>query len=636
MHVIGTAGHVDHGKSTLVQALTGINPDRLREEVERQMTIDLGFAWLTLPEGEAIGIVDVPGHRDFIENMLAGVGGMDAVLLVVAADEGVMPQTREHVAILELLGVERGVIVLTKSDLVEDADWLRLIEADVRSILAGSALADAPAVAVSARTGDGLDSLKNVLSALLKNIPARQDRGRPRLPVDRVFSMSGFGTVVTGTLLDGSLCTGDEVELSPSNVSGRIRGLQTHKQRVERAFPGSRVAVNLSGVDVNAIQRGDVVCLAGAYPPTRLVDAKVRCLKDASTPISHNQEVKLFVGTAQRLGRIRVLNQDRVRPGEDAWVQLVLREPVVAARGDRLVLRRPSPAETLGGGIIAEAHPRRLHRRRDADVPRMLDQLLRGDPQDRLLVAARGRGPVLLRDLVGAAEIDLESAIELGRALVATGRMRELRPGASSGSGDNLVVDAEGWRELTERTRRMLREYHAAFPLRSGMPRQELKSKLGLDSKALGACLLAWVDEAVVREAAGAVGLAEYRPMPTNDEQAAIDRMLARVTVARFAPPSAKDLVDQVGEEAFAFLIASGALVAVSADVVFGGEAYAALVAGVQGLLARDGQATVGKIRDEFGTSRKYIVGLLEHLDAQGITVRAGDLRKLGPGSRKS
>jgi selenocysteine-specific elongation factor len=266
----------------------------------------------------------------------------------------------------------------------------------------------------------------------------------------------------------------------------------------------------------------------------------------------------------------------------------------------------------------------------------MLDQLLRGDPQDRLLVAARGRGPVLLRHLVGAAEIDLESAIELGRALVAAGRMRELRPGVSSGSGDDLVVDAEGWRELTERTRRMLREYHAAFPLRSGMPREELKSKLGLDSRALGACLLAWVDEGVVREAAGAVGLAEYRPTPTNDEQAAIDRMLARVTVARFAPPSAKDLVDQVGEEAFAFLIASGALVAVSADVVFGGEAYAALVAGVQGLLARDGQATVAKIRDEFGTSRKYIVGLLEHLDAQGITVRAGDLRKLGPGSRKS
>ncbi len=635
MHVVGTAGHVDHGKSTLVQALTGINPDRLREEVERQMTIDLGFAWLTLADGQSLGIVDVPGHRDFIENMLAGVGGMDAVLLVVAADEGVMPQTREHVSILDLLGVEQGIIVLTKSDLVEDADWLRLVEADVRSVLAGSGLANAPAVAVSARTGEGLDGLVRALSALLKRIPARQDRGRPRLPVDRVFSMAGFGTIVTGTLLDGSLGTGEEVELAPSGVAGRIRGLQTHKQRIERAFPGSRLAVNLSGVDVGALHRGDVVCHAGGYPPTRLLDAKVRCLKDASTPISHNQEVKLFVGTAQRLGRIRVLHQDRVRPGEEAWVQLVLREPVVAARGDRLVLRRPSPAETLGGGTIGDAHPRRLHRRRDAEVPRVLDRLLLGDPEDRLLEAARGRGPVFLRDLAGAAEMDLEHATELGRALVDSSRLRELRPGPALGSGDTLVIDAEGWQELTERTRRMLREYHAAFPLRPGVPREELKSKLGLDARVFAACLGAWADDGFLRESAGAVGLAEYRPTPTGDEQSSIDRTLTRVNAARFAPPSARDLVDQVGAEVFAFLIASGALVPVSAEVVFGADAYAALVEGVQDLLVREGQATVAKIRDEFDTSRKYILALLEHLDVQGITVRAGDLRKLGPRSRK-
>ncbi len=330
MHVVGTAGHVDHGKSTLVHALTGINPDRLREELERQMTIDLGFAWLTLPGGETVGIVDVPGHRDFVENMLAGVAGMDAVLMVVAADEGVMPQTREHLAILTLLGVQRGVMVLTKADLVEDPEWLRMVEGDVRTLLVGSPLADMPAVAVSSRTGVGLDTLRQSLAEVLRETPVRRDRGRPRLPVDRVFSMSGFGTVVTGTLVDGTLEVGQEVEFLPSGQRGRIRGLQSHRNRIAQAEPGNRVAANVSGVDVQAVHRGEVLGDPGSLTASRLLDVKLLCLADASGPITHNLELKVFLGTAQRVGRVRLLEGDRIMPGGQAMAQLVLREPVVA------------------------------------------------------------------------------------------------------------------------------------------------------------------------------------------------------------------------------------------------------------------------------------------------------------------
>jgi selenocysteine-specific elongation factor len=303
MHVIGTAGHVDHGKSTLIEALTGIHPDRLQEEREREMTIVLGFAWLTLPNGEEIGIVDVPGHRDFIENMLSGIGAIDAALFIVAADEGVMPQTREHLAILDLLQIQGGVIALTKTDLVEDADWLDLVEADVRETLAGTVLADAPLVRVSARNGKGLQELVQVLEEILSEKLPRPDLGRPRLPVDRVFTMSGFGTVATGTLSDGHLSVGDDVVILPQGVRGRIRGLQTHKRKESTAIPGSRTAINISGVDMDQIQRGDIITHPGTYNASRRLDLYFRLLKDVNQPVRHNMEVKLFIGASEVLGR---------------------------------------------------------------------------------------------------------------------------------------------------------------------------------------------------------------------------------------------------------------------------------------------------------------------------------------------
>ena len=335
MRVIGTAGHVDHGKSTLIEALTGTHPDRLKEEQAREMTIELGFGWLTLPNGEEVGIVDVPGHRDFIENMLSGIGGIDAALLVIAADEGVMPQTREHLAILDLLQIPVGLIVLTKIDLAPDPTWLDLVEADIQATVAGTVMENAQIIRVSAKTKTGLESLVSSLQSLLQQKPTRLDLNRPRLPIDRVFSMSGFGTIVTGTLLDGQLALGDEVEVLPSGQKGRVRGLQTHKRKEERAIPGSRTAVNISGVDTDTIQRGEVVVHPGQYQATRRVDVRVRLLKDVSSPLKHNSEVKVFVGASEAIASLRLLGTEELHPGEEAWIQLELRDPVVAVRGDR-------------------------------------------------------------------------------------------------------------------------------------------------------------------------------------------------------------------------------------------------------------------------------------------------------------
>src|SRR5512136_139919 len=334
MRVIGTAGHVDHGKSTLVQALTGTHPDRLKEEREREMTIDLGFAWLTLPGGEAVGIVDVPGHIDFIENMLAGVGSLDAALFVIAADEGVMPQTREHLAILDLLKVDAGVVALTKIDLV-DAEWLELIQLDVQEALRGTVLASAPIIPVSARSGVGIPELLHAIDRVIQQRPPRPDHGQPRHAIDRVFSVAGFGTVVTGTLIDGSLRVGDDVVILPQNLPARIRGLQTHKTRIDLAVPGSRVAINLSGIELTDVKRGHVITTPGWLSPTVLIDAQFEHLASSPRPLAHNAEVKFFHGAAEVSAHVRLLNDEQLAPGRTGWVQFALRDPLPLVKGDR-------------------------------------------------------------------------------------------------------------------------------------------------------------------------------------------------------------------------------------------------------------------------------------------------------------
>ncbi len=628
MRVIGTAGHVDHGKSTLVKALTGIDPDRLREEQERQMTIDLGFAWMMLPGGEEVGIIDVPGHHDFIENMLAGVGGIDAALLVIAADEGVMPQTREHLAILDLLEIQPAVVAVTKTDLVEDAAWLDLVEEEVRGLLATTRLAEVPLVRCSAVTGEGLAALVIALEDVLQASPPRRDLGRPRLPIDRAFTISGFGTVVTGTLTDGRLRVGQQVEILPQGLRARIRGLQSHKRKVEEAVPGSRVAANLSGVEVRQVRRGDVLVPPGAYRATRLLDVRFRLLPEADRPLRHHQEVKLFLGSAQRIARARVLGQDQIRPGEEGWLQLLLEAPVVAERGDHFILRRPSPPATLGGGQVADPTPSRRHRRRDVAVLARLEALLAGSPERVLEETLAAKGAIRLADL------GTESGLGGASARQALTTLLQSRRAHLVGGESGWVVGAGQGQALLERARKALEQYHSAFPLRQGMPREELKSRLGLATSLFNGLVRSWAENGVLEEVGARLRLAGYRPRLSPEQQARVQRLLAAFQAHPYAPPTYKASLEQVGEELLGHLIEEGVLVQVSPEVLLSREAYQAMVARVKEELARRDTITVAEVRDLFETSRKYALALMEHLDSIGVTVREGDARRLASGGK--
>ncbi|MBI5670887.1 MAG: selenocysteine-specific translation elongation factor [Chloroflexi bacterium] len=621
MRVIGTAGHVDHGKSTLVRTLTGIDPDRLAEEKAREMTIDLGFAWLKLPDGETVGIVDVPGHRDFIENMLAGVGGIDAVLLVIAADEGVMPQTREHLAILDLLGVQHGLIVLSKIDMVDDPDWLDLIEHDVQDVLAGTTLDGAGIARVSARTGAGIPELRQRLTQLLADMPPRSDYGSPRLPVDRIFTISGFGTVVTGTLLGGSLRVGEEVELQPAGLRGRIRGLQSYKQTVETAEPGSRVAVNVSGIEKRAVERGNVLTLPGLLQPTTLVDVRFRHLKDVGRPLKHNAEVKVFSGAAESVGYVRLLDCDELAPGREGWLQIRLETALALAQGDRFILRYPSPSQTIGGGVIVNPHPARRWKRFQADVLAALATRLAGTPAERLAQAAHApEKRAVLQKQLGYNNADFEAAV---RDALAQGLLVEL----SSGE----LVSRAGWEQITRRMTDEVRAFHRAEPLRLGMSREELRSRLGLKGATLNA-LLEGQTEIVAEN--DRLRLADHAIRFSDTQRAGADALLRQMAAAPYTPPSFAEAAQVAGEDVVYALIELGDIVQVQPDVIFTRAAYDELVAAIFEMIDHDGNVTAGSLRDRFNTSRKYAIGLLEYLDSAGLTRRVGDTRVRGHRSR--
>jgi len=634
MRVIGTAGHVDHGKSALVHALTGIDPDRLKEEKEREMTIDLGFAWLKLPSGREVSIVDVPGHEDFIKNMLAGVGGIDLALFVVAADEGIMPQTREHLAILDLLQVPDGVVALTKTDLVDDPEWLELVQEDVREALQGTVLHDAKIIPVSARSGDNLPQLLEELDRLLQTPPQRPETGRPRLPIDRVFTIAGFGTVVTGTLIHGRLHTGDQVEILPSGVKARIRGLQTHKEKVETAIPPSRVAVNLTGVSKEQLQRGDVLTVSGWLRPTVLVDARLRLLKDAPRPMAHSARVALFTGSAQRLARVRILDRKKVAPGEESWVQFVLDEPSAIVKGDRFIIRQLSPSLTLGGGVVVDPFPRRKHRRFREEALTRLEQLAHGTPEEILLQELEREQPAELGALMARTTLSRQQAQQALLSLLNDGRVVQLDAPPQGElpqlpASSKYVVSAVGWEALHDQIRSQLGEYHQRYPLRMGMPREELKSRLGLPARAFNEAITRAASEGLLVETQAILHLAEHRVVLGPEQQRRVDELLARFQDDPYAPPSAADSEAIVGPELLAALTEQGRLVKVSDTVLFSADAYQEMRQAIVEYLQREGQITLAQVRDMFQTSRKYVQAMLEHLDDQHVTRRVGDERVL-------
>ena len=630
MRVVGTAGHVDHGKSTLVKALTGINPDRLREEQEREMTIELGFAWLTLSDGEEIGVVDVPGHRDFIENMLAGIGGIDAAIFVVAADEGVMPQTREHLAILDILQIQSGIVVITKTDMVDDPEWLDLVEMDVVQVLENTVLADAPIVRVSARNGEGLQGVKQALMRVLAEQPHRPDLGRPRLPVDRVFTISGFGTVVTGTLLDGQLQVGKEVVILPPGLRGRVRGLQNHKRKEDFAVPGSRTAVNISGVDVADLRRGYVVAQPGVYQTTRRVDVYFRLLPDATFALQHNDEVKLHIGATEVITRLRLLGVEVLAPGEEGWLQLEPVHPIVAARGDRYILRRPSPSETLGGGVVLDPYPGRRHKRFSAQILERLKALYDGTPDEVLLQAAAVLGIAPVKEAAAKARLSDADAVPALEKVVRESNLIVLEEGNITPQSDLLVAPKALWESLTARALQALDGYHQTHPLRLGVPREELKSRLKMTPRIYTAALKHWIADGLMEEQRGAIGLPGRRVQFNEMEQKKVDRLLDQFKQAPYAPPTIKDCHSLVGEEVYLALIGQGRLVSVSPEVVFRYEDYWKLVEDLQSFLKQSGSITVAEFRDRYQTTRRYALGFLEHLDSLGVTQRRGDERVAG------
>ncbi len=616
MFVIGTAGHVDHGKSTLVEALTGIDPDRLRQEKERGMTIELGFAWLELPGGLEVSIVDVPGHERFIKNMLMGVGGVDLALLVVAADEGVMPQTREHLAILDLLDVDRGVVAMTKRELVE-ADWLELVEAEVAELLEGTSLEGAPVVPVSAVTGDGLPELLAALEAGLSDISEKQDLGRPRLPVDRSFTIAGFGTVVTGTLADGRFRTGQSVEIVPAGIRARIRGLQTHKKTEDEAPPGTRVAVNLSGVSYEEISRGDVVALPGWLYPSAAVDVSLEVIADSPRPVKHNAAVAFFTGSSETPARVRLLDKAELAPGESGWAQIKMEQPAAVVKGDYFVIR--DTVTTLGGGRVADPRAPR-HRRFHAPTIERLKALSEGTGESMLLGALARAEPADVAALARAANLsDREAATQL-KALVEQGRVVEL-----DGASGSVYYSSTGWAALSSRARENLTEYHGQYPLRSGMPKEELRSRLGLTQTAFLAVLERLSSESSLEADEAVARLPGYEANPSAEQQGEIDAYLATLGSNPYSPPT--DRV--IDPELVNALVAQEKVVRTTDDVVFLKSAYDEMEARVIEHARQEGPITISDVREMFGTSRKYTLALLEHMDRQQITRRVGDDRVL-------
>ncbi|BEH08464.1 MULTISPECIES: selenocysteine-specific translation elongation factor [Geobacter] len=632
--ILGTAGHIDHGKTSLVRALTGIDTDRLPEEKARGITIELGFAHLELPGGLQFGIVDVPGHERFVRTMVAGVGGMDLVMLVIAADEGVMPQTREHLEICQLLGVKKGLVALTKSDMV-DPDWLELVVEEVRDYLAGSFLEEAPIVPVSSRTGAGIGAVKAELARLAGQVDEKKTEGPFRLPVDRVFTVMGFGTVVTGTLLSGAISVGDEVELLPSGLSARVRGVQTHGRRGDAASAGQRVAVNLQGVEHTEVGRGDIVVPRGVYRTTRAVDARLDYLPSAPRELRHRSTLRLHSATYEVPAQVILLDRDVLAPGDSAFVQLRLKHPVLLLPGDPFVLRSYSPQATLGGGNVLDPMPPRRRRRSDEALA-LLEALGERSESDtvRLLVSGSLLTGICFEDIVVRGGLSARRAEAAMATLLSSGDVVQMVREPRIFLSRTSFVSLKGVL-LSE-----VEEYLRDNPLREGLGKEELKTRLPRrsDPRFFTPLLISLEKEGKIVVDRDLVKLPGRKGTITVDQadlQVRLEKALQR---GGYEPPTIKEMCDSLHcaekmlLEHLNILAREGRAVKVKSDIFYAPEPLADIREKLMAYLREKGEIMPPEFRELTGLSRKFMIPLLEFFDQGKITIRVGDKRVLRRG----
>ena len=627
--VVGTAGHIDHGKTSLVKALTGTDTDRLPEEKARGITIDLGFAFLEEPDGLTIEIVDVPGHERFVKNMLAGVGGIDLAMLVIAADESVMPQTREHLAICSLLHIRTGLVVLTKIDAAE-SDWIELVRDDVATLVRGTFLEGAPVVPVSAKTGAGLDTLRATLAGLAATVPPRSVDQLARLPIDRVFTIKGFGTVVTGTLAAGALGVDDRVEVFPRGLVAKVRGLQAHGHAVERAVAGQRTAINLQALERAAVERGDVIGHAGTLSAVMLVDVVLEMLADAPRALKNRDRVRLHAGTSEIMARALLLEGTELAPGGRGFARLRLEAPLVALAGDRFVIRSYSPIVTIGGGTLLDTDPPRLKRPARLAHLKILEA---GAPEAVVEEHVRGAGVVGIRlpALVARVPFGPARTRSLLDALAASGRVMAV--------DRDWSLHADAVARLRELITSALAQFHRTQPLRGGMSREELRVRAANADERVFAHVLAALDgEGVVRVDRDKVRLASHELRLSPVQKTAVDRLEQAFREAAAAPPSPEEALGRAGlsgdeqHELFQLLLESRRLVRVKESLFFHADALEVIQDKLVALLRERKEIGPGDIKDLLGISRKFAIPLLEYFDARRVTTRVGERRVLRGG----
>ena len=636
--ILGTAGHIDHGKTSLIKAVTGINTDRLKEEQVRGITIELGFASLALPSGQRLGIVDVPGHEKFVKNMVAGATGIDIVALVIAADEGIMPQTREHMEICSLLDIEYGVVVLTKTDLVDD-EWIELVEDEVREFTHGTFLEDSPVLRVSSATGQGLPEFLQALDRMCPQIPDRRQAGLFRLPVDRVFTMKGFGTVITGTLIAGKVSVGDQIMLYPSHITSKVRGVQVHGESVPTAVAGMRTAINFQGLDKALVNRGDIVATPNTLEPSHMVDVSLNYLASNPKKMKNRTRVRFHSGTSEIMGIIVLLDRDELLPGDSALAQIRLEAPVSLIRDDRYVLRSYSPVRTIGGGRILDPIPAK-HKPNRREIIEHVAMLAKGDSdgiiQEQIQAASyAGLSYAKLRIMVNMPEKQLDQALQ---AMLSQQAILQID------KETRTFLHGKAFTEIREHAKKYLAGYHARNPLKPGIPKEELKTRLPgtVDGKTYLIALQHLVKAGELAVEEDIVRLADHRVALAADQKTLRNQILEALEKGALTPPYFKELCQELkapleqAREVLSLLINEGLVTKIKEDLYYHHRPLEQLKQTLVDFLVSHEEISTPQFKDMTGASRKFVIPLIEYFDSIQLTIRVGDTRKLRrrPGER--